>query len=703
MTSRRHIPSQSLLSPGDYDEDAESLRSPSEQDSDSEDDEFLRNSRTTLELAEHDRTVLDDEEETEKLLTRAGPTHGIRRLFSPNRSSVRIGKQDRRQRRRERRNSRRGRRGKLEDSDDVMFEMEEGHREDESSLLSSSSSDLDARVREKESYDTTPQQRVSRLKLALVFVSIFILFLICLLGAYKASSKFRSSHSLKPLVSNGSALFAPTTILISLDGFRADFLDRGLTPTLNAFIASGISPQYMLPSFPSVTFPNHYTLITGLYPESHGILGNTFWDPELQEEFQNTLPSANMEPKWWNAEPLWMTAENRGIVTAVHMWPGSEAHIMGVDPTYYDRYNGSEALSRKVDRVLEWLDLPGLEDDSLAVPERPQFIAAYVPNVDSDGHKYGPNSTEIRSTISQVDDMLAKLFSGLQERNLTDIVNVVIVSDHGMATTSTERVVQLDDLIDMNLVERIDGWPLRGLRPKRPEDVDSLKVQLETLAENYSHAVEVYTRETMPERYHFSNNDRIAPLWVIPKTGWVIVERPDFDVQEALASGKDYHPRGVHGYNHEHPLMRAIFVARGPAFPHQPNSRTEVFQNTNVYNILCDSLGITPLPNNGTLRLPLTPVGLHSDEDAPSVEAPVDPPASSPSGTSGTMSPIPSGTALKHPSPATESSAPPTQRPDSDDEAGPTWWGTLWDKFEGLKDWATDIFDTVKDNFATSS
>lgn len=251
---------------------------------------------------------------------------------------------------------------------------------------------------------------------------------------------------------------------------------------------------------------------------------------------------------------------------------------MGVDPTYYDRYNGSEALSRKVDRVLEWLDLPGLEDDSLAVPERPQFIAAYVPNVDSDGHKYGPNSTEIRSTISQVDDMLAKLFSGLQERNLTDIVNVVIVSDHGMATTSTERVVQLDDLIDMNLVERIDGWPLRGLRPKRPEDVDSLKVQLETLAENYSHAVEVYTRETMPERYHFSNNDRIAPLWVIPKTGWVIVERPDFDVQEALASGKDYHPRGVHGYNHEHPLMRAIFVARGPAFPHQPNSRMEVFR-----------------------------------------------------------------------------------------------------------------------------
>ncbi|KAL4892575.1 alkaline-phosphatase-like protein [Aspergillus ambiguus] len=703
MSARRSTPSQSLLSPGDYDEDAESLRSPSEQDSDSEDDEFLRKSRTTLELAEHDRTVLDDEEETEKLLTRGGPTHEIRRLFSPNRSSVRIGKQERRRRRRERRDARRGRQGKLQESSDVMFEMEEmeeGHREDESSLLSSSSSDLDLRAREKRSYESAPQQRVSRLKLALIFVSIFVLFLICLLGAYKASSKFRTSHSLKPLLSNGSALFPPTTILISLDGFRADFLDRGLTPTLNEFITSGISPQYMLPSFPSVTFPNHYTLVTGLYPESHGIVGNTFWDPNFQEEFHNTLPSGNMQPKWWDAEPLWMTAENRGVVSAIHMWPGSEAHIMGVDPTYYDAYNGSEILSRKVDRVLEFLDMRGLEDESLVVPERPQLIAAYVPNVDSDGHKYGPNSTEIRSTIAEVDNMLADLFSGLHDRNLTDIVNIVIVSDHGMATTSTERVVQLDDLIDMDLVERIDGWPLRGIRPRRPEDVDALKVQLEALAENYSHAVEVYTRETMPERYHFSNNDRIAPLWVIPKTGWVIVERPDFDAQEALVSGEAYHPRGVHGYDHEHPLMRAIFVARGPAFPHQPNSRVDVFQNTNVYNIICDSLGITPHPNNGTLRLPLRPVGLHSDEDAPSVEAPADPPVSATSSTTINLSPTSSLTpAPKSPPPSEGSPPPPADRPESEDEPGPTWWGTLWGKLNDFKDWATDAFETVKDNF----
>jgi predicted AlkP superfamily pyrophosphatase or phosphodiesterase len=408
-----------------------------------------------------------------------------------------------------------------------------------------------------------------------------VLFLIFLLGAYKASSGFRASHPHQRLLSNGTAVFGPTTILVSLDGFRADFLDRGLTPTLNALIAEGVSPQYMLPSFPSVTFPNHFTLVTGLYPESHGIVSNTFWDPALKENFHYTNQSISMQPKWWNAEPLWMTAERHGLRTGIHMWPGSEAHIGGVDPTYLDKYNGSEELPRKVDRILELLDLPGAEEESVIVPERPQFIAAYVPDVDADGHKFGPNSTEIRNTISQVDSMLAELMSGLRSRNLTDIINLVIVSDHGMATTATERLVQLDDFIDLGLVHRIDGWPLRGIRPKKPEDLETLQNQLENLTLQYPHAVEVYTRETMPERYHFSRNDRIAPLWVIPKTGWAIVERPDFDAQEAIRTGRVYHPKGVHGYDHEHPLMRAIFIARGPAFPHPPNSRLDVFRKRN--------------------------------------------------------------------------------------------------------------------------
>ncbi|KAL8651014.1 MAG: hypothetical protein Q9226_004897 [Calogaya cf. arnoldii] len=129
----------------------------------------------------------------------------------------------------------------------------------------------------------------------------------------------------------------------------------------------------------------------------------------------------------------------------------------------------------------------------------------------------------------------------------------------------------------------------------------------------------------MPEKYHFLKNPRIAPLWLVPKTGWAIVLAKDFDVAAAKASGQVYSPRGVHGYDHEHPLMRAIFIAKGPAFPHKANSRVDVFQNTEVYNIICDSLSVTPRPNNGTLRLPLRPAGLHSDPTAPKLEALEDP------------------------------------------------------------------------------
>lgn len=418
-------------------------------------------------------------------------------------------------------------------------------------------------------------------KFAFIFAIIAILFGILVLGAYKASSGFRAelAHP-QPLLSNGTALFGPTTILISLDGFRADFLARGLSPALNSLIANGVSPQYMLPSFPSVTFPNHFTLVTGLYPETHGVVGNTFWDPDLNEEFHNTVPSMSMQPKWWNAEPLWVTAESQGIRSGIHMWPGSEAHIGDKEPSYVDKYNGSEALPRKVARVLELLDLPGEESESQAGSERPQFIAAYVPDVDRDGHNFGPNSTEIRNTIAHADEMVGGIVAGLESRNLTDLVNIVVVSDHGMATTSNDRLIQLDDFVDLGLVEHIEGWPSRGIRPKRLEDLPTLQKQLEKVAAEYPDGVEVYTKDTMPDRYHFSKNNRIAPLWVIPKTGWAIVERPDFDVEESSKTGEVYRPRGVHGYDHEHPLMRAIFIARGPAFPHTPNSRLEVFRKS---------------------------------------------------------------------------------------------------------------------------
>lgn len=216
------------------------------------------------------------------------------------------------------------------------------------------------------------------------------------------------------------------------------------------------------------------------------------------------------------------------------MWPGSEAHIMEVEPSFMDKYNGEEALSNKVSRVLEFLDKPGKENMTINVQHmRPQLIAAYVPNVDADGHKYGPNSTEIRTTIQNVDNMLDEIFQGLEDRNLTNIVNVMIVSDHGMATTDTERLMQLEDLVDTEKIEHIDGWPLYGLRPKNPDDLQGLYDGLVEKAKTNPN-FEVYLRDVnMPEKYHFSKNDRIAPLWIVPQTGWAIVTKKEFNVEEA--------------------------------------------------------------------------------------------------------------------------------------------------------------------------
>ncbi|KAL8690961.1 MAG: hypothetical protein Q9218_003719 [Villophora microphyllina] len=588
--------------------------------SESEDDLVLGEIHNSTDLANHDRQVLLEEEEREDLLTEKG-SGAHRSVFGRMKKGGGDDQVSRTTRQRSHKKKRRRKRhdGATDEAGELLYEMEEGTaKEETSSQASTSSTEID-NVGLKGIHST---KKRSPLLLAAFGSAVLFLCFVLIYGTFRVSRSSKKGLNLA-ILSNGTTDFAPTTILLSLDGFRADFLQRGLTPTLNSLIAEGVSPKYMLPSFPSVTFPNHYTLVTGLHPESHGVVGNSFWDPQMNEDFFYTDPTRSMQPKWWaDGEPLWVTAEKQNVTTAIHMWPGSEAHIMSLEPTFLDKFNGSEDLTRKMDRILELLDTPGPALEP-AVASRPQLIAAYVPNVDADGHKYGPNSTEIKETIKNVDDMLHKLLTGLAQRNLTQVVNVVVVSDHGMATTSTDRLIQLDDLIDLNLVDRIDGWPLYGLRPKNPADLQGLYATLLEEAKHNDH-FDVYVRETMPERYHFSNNDRIAPLWVIPKTGWAIVHKDDFDVAEAKAMGKVYSPKGLHGYDHEHPLMRSIFIARGPAFPHEPNSRLEVFQNIEVYNIVCDSIGIEPRPNNGTLRLPLKPIGVHSNQPSSTDDSPED-------------------------------------------------------------------------------
>ncbi|KAI1194285.1 alkaline-phosphatase-like protein [Nemania serpens] len=677
---------RSLLSPLSYDDDAASLHSRSEQDTDSEDDMILAAARNSRELRARDRLVLMEEDEMDQLvidsraqqeqqrrgsslqrrgsnlalpnpievLRKYGQTLSETAIRDPVSSTEDLHDEKRRTRR-DRRKAKKDR--LLRDARDgeggqLLSEMEGGTMKEGSSTGDSSdrggsdrddSDELDRRHLLHVAGAKTAKTRRWR-KWIFMYTTIAVAFALIVIVAWKVSLDKKRSTATQ-LRSNGTALFAPTTLIISLDGFRADFLTRGLTPRLNAFIKEGVSPLYMTPSFPSVTFPNHYTLATGLYPESHGLVGNTFWDPALEAEFYYTDPARSLDPKWWGGEPFWVTAELQGVRTAVHMWPGSEAHIHNMDPSFLDKYNGDEALPKKVDRIMEFIDQPGLETPQPGKRLRPQLIAAYVPNVDAMGHRYGPNSTEIQLTISEVDAMLNDIFRGLEQRNLTDIVNVIIVSDHGMATTDVSRMIQIDDLVDLTKVAHLDGWPLVGIRPKKPEDLQLLYHQAAEKAKTNPN-FDVFLKDVdMPERFHFQKNDRIAPLWIIPKTGWAIVEKAEFNIQEAKAKNLSYHPRGLHGYDHEHPLMRAIFVARGPAFPHQPHSKVETFQNINVYNILCDSIGMEPIPNNGTLRLPLKIVGLHSDEAV--LEQPEDPVSTSTSeaAATGVTSILPTATA----------------------------------------------------------
>jgi predicted AlkP superfamily pyrophosphatase or phosphodiesterase len=464
------------------------------------------------------------------------------------------------------------RRRKGEEEGELMYEMEEGGQASQTPSRHGSASPRGGSDSGYESNDTEEEKdglvkgskrkgTVGRRSKAncctriAIHLSIIAFFLVMLYIAYRATLQSKKAAEPKaitqPLKWNGTEWFAPTTLLISLDGFRADFLTRGLTPTLSGFTKEGVSPLFMMPPFPSVTFVSHYTMSTGLWAEEHGIVGNTFWDPDLKEEFYYTHTDNSMQPKWWGGEPFWVTAQKRGVKAAVHMWPGSEAHIQNVDLAFVDKFNGDELLDNKVKRVLEWLDLPGPKSPETSnQAERPQLIVSYVPDVDADGHQYGPNSTEIRGTIQKADDMLKAMFDGIKARNLTDIVNVIIVSDHGMATTSTNRLVQLDDLVDLKKIQHTDGWPLYGLRPYQDTDIEPIYQQLKAQEQPGSHFKVYHKDKDMPPEYHFSNNSRIAPIWIVPEAGWAIVKKDDFDVKAGKAQGLAYNPRGLHGYDY---------------------------------------------------------------------------------------------------------------------------------------------------------
>lgn len=328
----------------------------------------------------------------------------------------------------------------------------------------------------------------------------------------------------------------PLTILVSIDGFRPDYLERGVTPTLDALAEAGATAS-MRPSFPSVTFPNHYTLVTGLHPDRHGIVGNSFNDPVL-----GRFTMQSKEAGWWEqGEPIWITAEKAGLVTATMFWPGSETAIDGVRPSYYRPFDQSVSGEDRVGQVLTWLDGEGRL--------RPDFATLYFDTVDTAGHRHGPDADETTAAVAAVDRQLAGLVQGLKDRGLFDQTTLIIVADHGMAATSPDRVMYLDDMIDAGALQIAYAGPVVYLdaAPGREAEVEA------ALIKRHPHG-DCWTRADIPARLVLGSNPRVSSIVCMADIGWLFGTR-------ARAVSR---PGGAHGYDNDSPEMRALFIAKGP-------------------------------------------------------------------------------------------------------------------------------------------
>jgi predicted AlkP superfamily pyrophosphatase or phosphodiesterase len=397
------------------------------------------------------------------------------------------------------------------------------------------------------------------------------LLLLLLLGSWGAIGRAQAPASdLKP-----------TVILVSVDGWRWDYVQKYSAPTIRQLIARGVSAP-LIPSFPSKTFPNHYTIVTGLYPGHHGIVGNTVRDALTSRRLTMANRTENQDPMWWGGEPLWVTVQRAGGTAAPMFWPGSEAPILGQRARFWAPFDNGLSPNTRVDRVLRWLDLP--------VADRPTFLTLYFSDVDGAGHDSGPDSRAVAEAVGRVDRYLDRLIRGLTRRRLQDRVNVVIVSDHGMAEANASRVVVLDDYLALDGIDIIDLNPTLGMFPPAGRE----EAVYQALAAANPH-LKVFRKAESPPHWHFRDHPRVPPIVGVADEGWQVLRKATLESQ--IASG----PRGsigVHGYDPAEAIsMRGIFVASGPAF--KSGVTVEPFENVHIYNTLSELLGVKPAANDG--------------------------------------------------------------------------------------------------------
>ena len=373
----------------------------------------------------------------------------------------------------------------------------------------------------------------------------------------------------------------PITILISIDGFRPDYLERGVSPRLSALAARGVSAA-MRPSFPSKTFPNHWTLVTGLVPDHHGIVSNSMENASYKKQ---KFTMSTEEPYWWGTvDPLWVEAEKAGVRSAAMFWPGSsvnvggkvdkvygfDAFVGGTRPSDWQEYSRYVSAPQRVQTLLDWMRRPA------AI--RPRFITLYFDTVDSAGHGEGPDSAAVDHEVAEVDKAIGMLVEGLAE--LGQPTNFVIVADHGMTAISQDRIVKAESLADPADYRLFEEGPFASFFP-----VAGHERALESrLLRPHDH-VQCWRKGEIPARFRYGSNPRIPPYFCLADIGWMIASKP-FD------------EKGMHGYDQSALDMAALFIANGPAIA--AVGKLPTFDNVDIAPLLRDLIGLPAVPGDGS-------------------------------------------------------------------------------------------------------